>query len=116
MGARRLVALGQVQSADLVEAPGAGWVEDVAELVVPRGPAVGLAETGQEVVHAVRSRKGKTAVARPDEAPAVVGGDRLVVHGHPAASDGVLLGALAGDKEVVGVVGDVVGSARLVDA
>lgn len=82
----RLVADGQVEGTDLVVPQGAGGLEDVAQLVVPRDPAVGLrGQTVRHVVHAVGGRERQFPARRLDQAAAVVRGDGLVVHLDAAA-------------------------------
>lgn len=53
MGARGLVADGEVDAAHLVVTPVADGVLDVEELVVLGDPAVGLGQAAGQVVHAV---------------------------------------------------------------
>ena len=55
--ARRLVADGQVQAADLVVPPVADGVLDVEQLVVFCNPAVGLGRAAGDVVHVLRRRE-----------------------------------------------------------
>ncbi|KAK0762742.1 hypothetical protein N5P37_005560, partial [Trichoderma harzianum] len=111
--ARRLVADVEIQSAGLVVSVLAERVGDVDELVVLVDPAVGLAHAAGDVVHAVGSRERQLAAVH--EISALAGIDELVVHGNAAASVGVLLGTLAEAKVVPGIIGDVVGTARLVN-
>lgn len=110
-----LVADGEVEVAELVNAPGAGRVLDVVESVVLGDEAVGLGQAGSKVVHAVGGREREFAVVLEEET-ALAGGDGLPLHGDGATLAGSLSGALAGAEVVPGVVGDVVGTAGLVDA
>lgn len=111
--ARRLVALAEIESADLVVSVLAEGIGHVDELVVLVDPAVGLAHAAGHVVHAVGGGQGQLAVV--EEVAALAGIDELVGHVDAAAGVGVLLGALAEAKVVPGIVGDVVGAAGLVD-
>jgi hypothetical protein len=115
VGAGGLVALGQVGVvAPLVHAHGAGRVGDVEEREVVADPGVGLLAAGDEV-HGVGGGEGEGLVLGLEQVRALGHVDVLVGGRDAATLDGVLGGALAGDEVVVGVVGDVVGSAGLVD-
>lgn len=112
--ADRLVADGEVEVADLVNAVLADGVVDVVEVVVLGDPALGLAEARSEVVHAVRGRERQLAVLH--EALALGSAHDLVVHVDTTTLVGILGGRLAVGEVVPGIVGDVVGTTRLVDA
>jgi len=113
--ARGLVALGQVGIlALLVEAKGAGAVGDVVEGEVVADPRVGLLAAGDKV-HGVGGGEGKGLVVGLEQVGALTHVDIFVGGRDATTLDRVFLGTLAGDEVVVGVVGNVVSSARLVD-
>ena len=114
--ARGLVGLGEVERALLIVAPRTYAVEDVVQGVVLTDPAVALGDAARHEVHAVGGAQGQLAVVGVDEVGAVGRVGILVLHGGGAAGRGVGRGRGAGDEVVPGVVADVVGAARLVDA
>lgn len=116
VGALGLVGVGPVEGALLVAAPGADGVDDVVEEVVVGDPAARLVEAGGEEIHAVGGAERQLAAVGADELAALGGVDRLVLHGDAAAADGLVGGRVARVEVVPGIVADVVGAARGVDA
>ena len=108
-----LVADVEVDSALLISAHLAERVVDVEQLEVLADPAGGVAHARGGVVHAVAGGQGQLAAV--EEVSALAGVDELVRHLDAAAALGVLLGGLASDEVVPGVVGDVVGARGGVD-
>jgi hypothetical protein len=113
-GARGLVADGEVEGALLVDTPVADRVENVEQLVVLGDVAVGLLQARGDVVHAVGSSEGNV-LALVEERTALAGGTVLVVHVDSATLMRLDGGRLAKGEVVPGIVGDVVGTAGLVD-
>lgn len=111
--ARRLVADGEIKSANLIHAPVAHRVKDVVQLVVLRDVAAGLVEAGGDEVHAVSSQQRHLPTVQ--QVGALARGNVLVLHGEAAALAGVLGGGDAEAEVVPRVVGDVEGSAGGVD-
>jgi hypothetical protein len=110
-----LVALSQVGVlAPLVDAHGAGAVGDVEEGEVVADPGVGLLAAGDEV-HGVGGGEGEGLVVGLEQVRALAHVDVLVGGCDAATLDWVLFGSPAGHEVVVGVVGDIMGAARLVD-
>lgn len=111
--AARLVALLEVERADLVVAVLALGVDDVDELVVARHPRAGLLQAADDKVDAVGRAQGQLAVVQQAVALAVV--DVLPLDVDAAARVRVLRRGLAEDELVPGVVRDVVRAAGAVD-
>ncbi|CRK42039.1 hypothetical protein BN1723_005238 [Verticillium longisporum] len=114
VGARGLIADGEVELADLIVADGADGVGNVVEDVVLAGPGVGVRETGRNIVHAVGGGERQLAVVK--EILALGHGDDLVVHVDAAAHVGGVGGGGTKGEVVPGIVGDVMGAGRGVDA
>lgn len=114
-GAGGLVADCQVELALLIDTPGAGRVLNVEEGVVLGHEALRLGKARRQVVHAVGSREGQPAAVL-EEVLALAGGDGLPVHGNTTTLGGSIGGRFASAKVVPGIVGNVEGTARLVDA
>jgi len=112
-GALGLVADGKVEVALLIDTVLANGVVDVVEGVVLGDPALGLAEAGGDIVHAVGSGEGQLSVVH--EVLAVGSIDILVVHGNATTHVRVLGGRAAEAEVVPGIVGDVVGTTGGVD-
>lgn len=112
----RLVIGGPVERADLVETPGTDGIEDVVENVILCHPAIGLRETAGQEIHAVGCAEGQLAALCMDEAGALRGVDILKSHRGGTAGGGLRSGRVAGVEVIPGIVTDVVGTARLVDA
>lgn len=113
MRALGLVADAQVESARLVVAILASRVLHVDELVVLGDPAVLVLDARADVAHAVGGRERQLAIV--EEILALIGRDEFISHVDAAAGLRVFSGRLAKGEVVPGIVGDVVGTAGLVN-
>jgi hypothetical protein len=100
--------------APLVDAESALGGGDVEEREVVADPGGGLLAASDEV-HGVRGGESKSLVDGLEEALALAHGEVFVGGRDLAAFNGVVPGGLVGDEVVVGIVGDVVGAAGLID-
>lgn len=116
MRAAGLVAGGQVEGALLVIAEGADSVADVVQNVVLSDVAIWLSKAAGQEVHAVGCAEWDLGTIGVDEIGALGGIHLLVLHRHCTSSDRVNGRRLAGLQVVPGIVADIIGAPRLVDA
>lgn len=114
MGAAGLVGDGKVgHVAGLVVSVRAGRVGNVVQDVVLADP--GVSGAAGDKVHRVGCREGEAARGLVDEVRTLGHGNVLVGGGDTTAGGGVRGGGLSSVEVVPGIVGDVVGTTRLVN-